>query len=800
MQSIKLESLLDYALYYVSKGWAVFPLSPRSKVPLWGSNGLLDATTDTEKVEAWWKENPEYNIGIATGEKSGFVVMDVDPRNGGNETLYEKVIEHGSLPGTIQFRTGGGGRHFLFRYPGYKVKSTNIFPGLDSKGDGGYIVAPPSVHESGRLYEAITLDIVLAEIPDWWSKKVKAPPEKKGARRVIPSSFAIERYLEGEMIREGGRDEQLFICACKMRAEGLEQDQIYTALSEVNTIRCSPPLKEKDILRISKSASKYEPGFIDDDDIDAPVPDLNIPAGYAIKKSGIYFTGPKDTKKIFPIPLAITRRLINVDTGNEKIEIQFYRNNKWIPIIIPRSTAFNNSKIIDLSDKGLPVSSSNVKDCVRYLTAFEVANLEMKQEKCVSRLGWVGTDKFVPGCDEGIYLDAPQEYTKGYVCSGSVSDWVENVQTILDFDIARFMLASSFAAPLLKLLKKRSFVVYVYGDSRGGKTASVKTALSVWGDPVSTMLQFDSTPNAIVAQAAFINNLPVGIDERQTLKNQDVAEQLIYRLANGQPKRKLNKDSTPQNSSTWQTITITTGEDSLTTDSTREGVYSRSIELSGVPIPDPKIASKMHTHSEEIYGVAGPLFIQHILSTDNLKEEFVEIESFLEDSCPDNIESHVGSVAIIILADMYMHHLFFKDRSNDSLELGKRILGMLQSKEEGNYATRAYELIVSWVSTRRNSFINRNGNLLEEKAKADSLKEIYGWIDEEFVYFHKTVFKKMIDELGLNDKSVKQQLGRNGLILTEGAGKGNRTFEVKKTNPITNKRERVVVIHLGEKG
>lgn len=785
MQSIKLESLLDYALYYVSKGWAVFPLSPRSKVPLWGSNGLLDATTDAEKVEAWWKENPEYNIGIATGEKSGFVVIDVDPRNGGNETLYEKVIEHGSLPDTLQFRTGGGGRHFLFRYPGYKVKSTNIFAGLDSKGDGGYIVAPPSVHESGRIYETVTLDSELADMPDWWAQKVKAPSEKKGVRKVIPSSFSKEKYLNGDMINKGGRDEYLFTSACKMRAEGLEQDEIYTVLSEVNTIRCSPPLKEKDILRISKSASKYEPGFIDDDDIEAPVPDLNIPAGYAIKKSGIFFTGPKDTKKIFPIPLAITRRLMNVHTGNEKIEVQFYRNNKWIPIIIPRSTAFNNSKIIDLSDKGLPVSSSNVKDCVRYLTAFEVANLEMKQDKCVSRLGWVGNDKFFPGIDEGIYLDAPPDYSKGYTAVGTIEEWARNVQPILQYDVARFMLASSFAAPLIKLLKERSFVIYVCGSTRGGKTAATKVALSVWGNPEDILVSFNETVNAVEKRAAFLNNLPIGIDERQVVSDQGYVERLIYMLANGQSKGRLKKDATPQEKSYWQTITIATGEDALTNDSTRGGVISRSIEIFTQPIPNEELASKMHRVSCEAYGAVGPEFIKRILKEDNLREQLDEIIHFYKVECPENIHSHIVSVSTVVLADCYMQKYFF-DGVGSYLDQGKSILGMLQEKQEMDEAKRSHEAIINWVNAHMGLF------------DKDNFRENAGWLDADYIYFNTQVFKKVMKELGFNERSSLNKWALNDLIKTKSEKRDNgKTItrnQITAHNPLLNKKMRVIAI------
>jgi uncharacterized protein (DUF927 family) len=794
-------SLLDSALYYAKElGWCVFPVHV-SKIPAikdWPN----EATTDEQKIRAWWKENPNYNIAILTGERSGIVAMDIDPRNGGTEMLYEKIFEYGALPHTITFKTGGGGVHYIFKHPGWRVKSKGVFEGIDSKGDGGYIVVPPSLHPSGKRYEQQVMTEA-AIMPDWWAKQVRDKEPVKGVRKVINKPFPKDKYLNDEIIPEGNRDETLHSIACSMRAYALEESQIYALLSVVNETRCIPPMEDKYIVKISKSAAKHEPGVVipvdfGGEELDLPVPELNEPGNYKIRQGGIFYTNTKgEIKKIFPIPLAITRRLKNVDTGIEKIELSFYRNNEWIPLIIARSVAFNSSKVVDLSDKSLPISSTNSKDVVRYLTDYEASNLNMLPERCVSRLGWVGENQFISGVDEGIQLDAPHDHIKGYVCSGDVGTWAKNVQPVLQYDVARFMLASSFASPLLKMLKERCFVIYVYGPTRGGKTAATKVALSVWGNPEDTMVSFNSTSNAIEKTAAFLSNLPMGIDERQVVKDQGFVEQLIYLLANGQSKGRLKKDTSPQDKSYWRNIIIATGEDSLTNDSTRGGVVSRTIEIFTQPLPDEELASNMHRKVEEAHGSAGPEFMRRILEEDreSLMEELSQIKNELTKACPDNIGSHISSVSIVVLADYYMHRYFFPiedftKMASESVELGKRILGMLQDKGTMDYATRAYDSITSWVSSHRNSFIKRGATQLD----MDSMREIFGWIDDKHVYFFKTVFAKMIEELKFSDKSVKQQLGMKGLILYEENGDGNRTFAVKKSHPITNKRERVVVI------
>jgi Bifunctional DNA primase/polymerase, N-terminal len=124
-------------------------------------------------IARWWALGGTWNVGIETGAVSGIVVLDVDPRNGGDETLAALERDHGSLPVTWRFLTGGGGEHVLFRHPGGSIKSLPgaLGSGLDVKADGGFIVAPPSLHLSGRRY-AISVDhhpddVALAPLPDW---------------------------------------------------------------------------------------------------------------------------------------------------------------------------------------------------------------------------------------------------------------------------------------------------------------------------------------------------------------------------------------------------------------------------------------------------------------------------------------------------------------------------------------------------------------------------------------------------------------------------------------------------------
>ena len=144
---------LRAALAYAKRGWHVFPARANEKVPA-TRHGFKNATTDERTIIAWWTRWPNANVAIATGRVSGFIVLDVDPRNGGNESLAEHERVHGPIAATVRVNTGGGGQHILFLMPeNTPIKSGKLAPGLDVKADGGYVIAPPSIHPDGGAYK-----------------------------------------------------------------------------------------------------------------------------------------------------------------------------------------------------------------------------------------------------------------------------------------------------------------------------------------------------------------------------------------------------------------------------------------------------------------------------------------------------------------------------------------------------------------------------------------------------------------------------------------------------------------------
>lgn len=190
---------LKEALEYGAFGWSVFPLLPRSKAPACKS-GFHDAVKDEAGIRALWGTRTNLNIGIATGEPSGFWVLDVDAGRGGEEALAALENQYGSLPATLVSKTGGGGKHYLFRVPkGLVIPCTinKIAPGIDTRGTGGYIAAPPSIHPNGTTYEWGEGEIV--DAPQWLIRLILAlqkTPAPKGVEIApIESDWTTEDVI-----------------------------------------------------------------------------------------------------------------------------------------------------------------------------------------------------------------------------------------------------------------------------------------------------------------------------------------------------------------------------------------------------------------------------------------------------------------------------------------------------------------------------------------------------------------------------------------------------------------------------
>lgn len=210
------------------------------------------ASSDVAAIADWWRRWPDANIGIRTGAESGLVVLDVDVPKGGASSLAALEQEHGKLPSTPEVLTGGGGKHLLFRHPGQEVRPSagQLGDGLDVRGDGGFIVAPPSLHVSGRPYKWVRTPekVPAAPLPPWLETMVvEGVTKRRNGGRA------------GDAIPEGKRNAALTSLAGTMRRRGMGESEITAALLEVNAGRCRPPLGGSEVRALVDSVMRYQP-------------------------------------------------------------------------------------------------------------------------------------------------------------------------------------------------------------------------------------------------------------------------------------------------------------------------------------------------------------------------------------------------------------------------------------------------------------------------------------------------------------------------------------------------------------
>lgn len=252
-----------------SRGLRVFPCRARDKRPLiegWQTKASSNLSTILDSAEKY----PGCNWGVATGPCSRVFVLDVDGP-AGRSALAELERQHGRLPVTLTSRTGRG-EHRWFKYPNhFEVRGSvgKLGNGLDIRGAGGYVVVPPSTHESGHPYEWVNPAAAIEDAPNWLLDLVSTQTRKNGNQaKPHADPPAQRRSAKNETAPEppfntlvkGQRNDGLFRYGAALRRKGYTREQIELQLLEMNERRCIPPLAKKEVLTIAASAAQYPVG------------------------------------------------------------------------------------------------------------------------------------------------------------------------------------------------------------------------------------------------------------------------------------------------------------------------------------------------------------------------------------------------------------------------------------------------------------------------------------------------------------------------------------------------------------
>lgn len=263
---------LKSLLVFLDRGWPLLPLhypiaedrcscnkkdcSNAGKHPM-TQHGLHDASRDESQILKWWRSTPRANVGIVTGAVSGIVVLDIDPRHDAIRSLAELESKYGQMPETLKVRTGGDGWHYYFLHPGVQIANkVNLLPGLDFRGDGGYIIAPPSIHKSLRPYIWEDETQQIAPLPDWLLKILQQRPTPHHVTKAETGGASTKNQTS--YFGEGSRNNSLLSVGGFLKSRGAGVEEISQVLLTLNKSVCNPPLDDKQVFHISACLQKYE--------------------------------------------------------------------------------------------------------------------------------------------------------------------------------------------------------------------------------------------------------------------------------------------------------------------------------------------------------------------------------------------------------------------------------------------------------------------------------------------------------------------------------------------------------------
>lgn len=615
----------------------------------------------------------------------------------------------------------------------------------------------------------------------------------------------MKKMLSG--LREGGFLGEVYRWSCGAIKGCKDPSDVYMKFGKEEAA--------KKILKLIQGAEKIdldEPEEIPEAVKGAPV-NLRQPEGWIYSDKGISRIDEKEytPKMVCRTPIILTQRLKSLETGEEKIEIAFKRDGEWHRAIYPRSTIFTARAITVLADLGCTVTSENAKQVVRFLSALEAENIDIIQKAdATSTFGWQPGRRFIPGREQGIVLDidpSQKGMAAAYCRNGDMEHWIRTMAPHRERDKFRFILAASFAAPLLRILKQRIFFVYNWGGSKGGKTAALKAALSAWGDPDRLMVNFNATQVGLERTASFYCDLPLGIDERQLAgKNQESLEKTIYMIASGTGKIRGSKGGGLQAIHQWRTVALATGEEPLSTETSQTGVSTRVLEIYGGPFDDEKQASLMHQEAPMNCGWAGPEFIEELIGIDEREicDKYEEMSKYVASISQGKSGSHVAGIAAVALADSMIDSWFFSGENrdqeeakcdqneeksdqksqkrnetlqirNDSWERAKQMaastLQEQMNSDTGDVNENAVQFIVDWVLSNRLYFGEKAiGTCLGTTSESGNI-----------VYIFPSTLNQALTKAGYSPRKTLKYMAERGLITSsERADHKGKTYQVSK--------------------
>lgn len=529
---------------------------------------------------------------------------------------------------------------------------------------------------------------------------------------------------------------------------------------------------------------------------DSPL-DLNVPENFSFGQKGVYYQtttreGVPKYIRACGTPILISRRIYNLDTAQEKVEVAFKYFNAWRHVVQPKNAVYTARNVTCLANYGVNVTSETAKYLVRYLSELENCNQEIiPMEPAVSYLGWRqenGEQIFLTPTDPRYHFDMDDsgEITSAFVIRGDFAAWLAKSREVRAYPAARFILAASFATPLLKVFQHRNFMIYFWGTSGGGKTAAMTWALSVWGLASQLMVNFNMSMSGLEGRLALTNDLPAGINERQAAgggrDKQEWLERIVYMVEGGRGKARATTSGIRKTLS-WRTIGLACGEEPLSTEESIQGVKTRLLEFNSFPVVPNELAKSLYAASAQHCGHAGKYFTDRLVAEFKanpgvIYDTYTAIQEELAAGWPEYFSVHVDAVALVCLADFLASQWLFcltPDQARDEARsLASYIMGQLPNRAQISDTERSWEFVKGWILSNADRIDHFGGGYRDARATPK-----YGVEDDGYIYLYPAILSKAMDEAGFTAQKNIKEWASMGRIEAEVYG-GERRCKVQK--------------------
>ena len=502
---------------------------------------------------------------------------------------------------------------------------------------------------------------------------------------------------------------------------------------------------------------------------------LELNAGdWEADDSGIFKKNGYNDEVACPHPIMPVERLVNIDTGEEKLQLAFRKGTIWRKLIFSKTVLASSNKVTELAGSGIAVTSQNAKAFIQYISDMENLNYDLiPEKKSIGRFGYIPDEGFSPFVD-GLIFDGDANFKAMFQTvrsRGSEAKWLETAAEVREMSTtAKIILAASFASVLLEPLNCLPFFVHLWGvDSGTGKTVALMVAASVWGDPAvgSYVKTFDGTVAGMEKTAAFLNNLPFCLDELQLAKDSKGRTTFdVYKLAQGVGRTRSNRSGGVDLTPTWRNCILTTGESPLTGTASGAGAVNRVIDIecksAQAVIKD---GMRISGAVKRNYGFAGRKFVERLYQPgviDQVSERYRELFRILSDR--DTTEKQAMAAAAIILADELACQWIFSGQQPLTIE---QVSEFLASKAAVSAGDRGYKYLCDWVTQNSNKLCGRSEN---------PNIEVLGALEDGRAYIIRSVFERILQDAGYSTAAMISYLKQSNLIETRGRAntKGKR--------------------------